>query len=172
MDRGRGDAGASGGRPAGRVQQHHVQALPERARFEITFPRVEGYQQAILNLVVVNWEAIAPVVVDPTVIPDEALMKAFLPANDGRPRLSGPGALETIGLTGQRRNVRLQQHEFDLAGWLVRAYVELVDAEGWASRLALVELCTDPGTHPGGQRFEPAWLHRKPPLRRGFFVWR
>ena len=89
----------SGAPPPKKPKQHHVQALPERALYEITFPRVGGYQQAIRNRVVVEWDAIAPVVVDPTVIPDEATMKAFLPANDGRPRLSGPGALEIIGLS-------------------------------------------------------------------------
>ena len=52
-------------------EQHHVQALPEKAQFEIAFPRVEGYQQAIRNRVTVDWDSIAPVAVDPMKIPDE-----------------------------------------------------------------------------------------------------
>ena len=46
----------------------------------------------------------------------------YVPANDAQPRLSGPGALERVSLDAWRQGTRLQQHEFDLAGWLVRAY--------------------------------------------------
>ena len=51
-------------------EQRHVQAVPEKAQYEITFPRVEGYQQAVRNRVAVDWDSIAPVAVDPMKVPD------------------------------------------------------------------------------------------------------
>ena len=51
---------------------------PRRREYEITFPRVEGYQQAIRNRVTVDWDSIAPVKVDPMKIPDEVRLKATL----------------------------------------------------------------------------------------------
>src|SRR5689334_10136228 len=43
---------------APKAKQHHVHAVPDRAHYEIKFPRVEGYQQQILNRITVDWEHI------------------------------------------------------------------------------------------------------------------
>src|SRR5436190_23826308 len=48
-----------------RPPQHHVQPLPEKAEYAITFPRVDGYQQAIRNRATVDWESVAPILIDP-----------------------------------------------------------------------------------------------------------
>jgi type III restriction enzyme len=43
------------GQPQPRVKRYHVHAIPAKAQLEITFPRVEGYTQAIRNKVMVDW---------------------------------------------------------------------------------------------------------------------
>ena len=45
----------SRGPSAPRVKRYHVHAIPEKAKFEIRFPRVEGYTQAIRNKVTMDW---------------------------------------------------------------------------------------------------------------------
>lgn len=108
-------------------ERRHVHAIPAKERFAITFPRVEGYAQAVRNRVSVNWEdveAVPPIVIDPTNIPPEVEMKGGQYGADGRPSLSGPGKLERVDLNPFRRGRRLQELVFDLAASLTRAYVK------------------------------------------------
>jgi type III restriction enzyme len=103
-------------------KRYHVHAVPERARFEIRFPRVEGYQQAVRNRLAIDWQSAPELVLDPTRIPPEIEMKAGLQNNKGRPSLVGPGKLESVTLNPYRRDVRLQQVEFELARDLTRDF--------------------------------------------------
>lgn len=111
-----------GAAPPPKVTRHHVYAVPAKQQYEIRFPRVEGYQQAIRNRVTVNWEAVAPLTLDPGDIPPEVQMKATIPNNMGRPQLSGPGALESVDLNPYRKDGRLQELVFQMARDLVRDY--------------------------------------------------
>ena len=100
-----------------------MQALPAKAEFEIRFPRVDGYTQAVRNRITVDWSHVAPLPIDPMRIPPEVQMKASLPNNQGRPSLSGPGKLENVSLNPYRAGRRIQELVFDLAADLTRDYV-------------------------------------------------
>lgn len=112
-----------GGTPPPKQKRFHVYAVPQKSQFEIKFPRVEGYRQAIRNRVMVDWESIARLYLDPMNIPPEVQMKAGLRNNSGRPSLMGPGKLETVDLNPYRSGSRLQELVYDLARDLTRDYV-------------------------------------------------
>ncbi len=114
---------SKGGTKPPRVERRHVHALPAKKDFEIQFPRVEGYSQAIRNRVAVDWNAVAELVLNPARIPPEVEMKAALPNNRGRPSLTGPGKLESVDLNPYRAGKRFQQLVFELARDLTRDYV-------------------------------------------------
>jgi type III restriction enzyme len=103
-------------------KRHHVFAVPDKSRFEIKFPRVEGYRQAIRNRIVLDG-SVAPLKLDPLKIPPEVQMKAVLPTNSGRPSLTGPGRLEDVSLNPYRAGRRFQELVFELASDLTRNYV-------------------------------------------------
>jgi len=84
-------------------KRHRVYALPEKTQFEIRFPRVEGYRQAIRNRVTVDWE-------DSNYVPGT---QSYRPRSEpGRARLSTKplptGSATITKMTGDRS--RLLQH--------------------------------------------------------------
>lgn len=111
-----------GGPGKPREKRHHVHAVPQKVQYEIRFPRVEGYNQAIRNRVTVDWTSVAMLRLDPFNIPPEVQMKGLLPSNQGRPALMGPGKLEDVTLNPFRKGRRLQELAFDMARDLVRGY--------------------------------------------------
>lgn len=113
---------AGAGPAAPRPKRNHVFAIPDKSRFEIRFPRVDGYRQAIRNRVTVDWQNIGRLSLDPSAIPTDVELKRFVPSNEGRPSLQGPGALAAVSLNPYRKTHRLQQVVFELAADLTRQY--------------------------------------------------
>jgi type III restriction enzyme len=111
------------GAPVPPVKRNHVVAVPAKAQFEIRFPRVEGYTQAIRNRVTVDWGSVAKLTLEPGRIPPEVEMKAVLPNNKGRLSLSGPGRIDEVSLKAFRDQRRIQELVFDTARALTRDYL-------------------------------------------------
>ena len=108
------------GEPPPPVKRYHVHAIPAKEKYQITFPRVEGYTQAIRNRVTVNWETVSTLFLDPQHIPPEVDMKGLNVNNEGRLSLTGPGRTDEVGLQEFRAKRRLQELTFDLARTLTR----------------------------------------------------
>jgi len=102
---------------------NHVYADPEKAKYEIQFPVVEGYQDPGVVQVKVNWDRVGDLVLDPDDVPDEALLKGLV-APDGRLIAYGPGASVRVNLEAWRQGVRTQQVAFDLAKVLTQKWRE------------------------------------------------
>lgn len=102
---------------------NHVFADPDRAEFEIEFPVVEGYQDAGIVQVKVNWDRVGELVLDPDEVPDDVLLRG-LTAQDGRLIAYGPGSPVRVNLEAWRQGVRLQQVAFELAKVLVAKWRE------------------------------------------------
>jgi len=118
-----------GGPTKPKEKRHHVYAVPNKEKLRIVFPRIEGYSQSIRSHVTIDWENEPVFQLDPINIPPEVQMKAALPANSGRPSLSGPGRLEDVSLNPFRQKRRKQELVFELATTLTKEYVALGDNE-------------------------------------------
>jgi type III restriction enzyme len=117
------------GAPHVMLERRHVHAIPSKAAFEVRFPRVEGYRQAIRNRITVDWDRVPPLWLDPLEVPPEVQVKAALPANQGRLSLLGPGKLEDVTLSPFRSGRRQQELVFELTRDLTRDYFAQGDCE-------------------------------------------
>jgi type III restriction enzyme len=119
--------------PAGKAtkppKRNRVYSVAVKAHHRIEFPRIYGYSQGIQNRVTVDWNAIAPITLDPTKIPPEVQVKATLSNNQGRPSMTGPGKLESLDLSPYRKNNRLQTLIFELAKELTKTYCQMETCE-------------------------------------------
>ncbi|MCU1266246.1 MAG: putative type restriction-modification system, Res subunit [Acidobacteria bacterium] len=111
------------------VKRFHVHAIPQKSEFEIKFPRVEGFTQAIRNRVTVEWSSVPSITLDPLRIPPEVEVKGLSVSNHGRLSLSGPGRVDDVKLTAFRARRRLQELVFDLAAHLTDRYVKQPSCE-------------------------------------------
>jgi type III restriction enzyme len=101
---------------------NHIFSMPEKSRYEIEFPVVEGYVDPGLTRVAVNWAQVAKITLDGTV-PDSTLVKG-LATQDGALAAFGPGAPEIVSLEAWRSKIRVQQVAFMLAKELTAAWLK------------------------------------------------
>jgi type III restriction enzyme len=106
-----------------RVKRYHVHAIPEKAKLEIRFPRVEGYTQAIRNRVRIDWANVPTMILTPDSIPPEYEAKGLSVNTTGRMSLSGPSRSDKVTLEEWRKKRRFQELVFDIASGLTKHYV-------------------------------------------------
>lgn len=106
-----------------KVKRYHVHAVPEKEQFEIVYPRVEGYTQGVRSRVMLDWDSVPTLTLEPGKIPPEVEMKGLSFNNQGRQTLTGPGRLEGVSLAEFRTEHRLQKLVFQLAASLTKDYV-------------------------------------------------
>ncbi len=111
-----------GDTPPPKEKRHHVHAIPSKAPFEMTFPRVEGYRQILRARVHVDWDHVAKLVLDPLDIPPEAQLKAMMPGLQSRPSLNSPGSTAMAELSSYTNRLRVQELCFDIAQGLTKEY--------------------------------------------------
>src|SRR6185437_11039441 len=92
--------------------------------FEIRFPRVDGYTQAIRNKIALDWSKVPMLVLTPDSIPPEYEAKGLSINNVGRLSLSGPNKLEKVDLEDYRAKKRIQEIVFDVASGLTKYYIK------------------------------------------------
>ena len=108
------------GKSAPPAKRWHVRALSAKSAFEIQFPRVEGYTQAIRNRITVNWANIPHITVNPQKIPPEVQLGRMLPTSTGKLSVLSPGGAQEVSLDPYRAQRRIQELKFDLAQALAR----------------------------------------------------
>lgn len=107
--------------PAAPRETTLVQALPERAAFAITFPRVEGYVFSVTDRIVCDVDAVSPLKIDSSVEPTEVIARAKVGYEVGAAGLAGPGFVVTQNRAAFYAAVRVQQVEYEIARQLTNA---------------------------------------------------
>jgi type III restriction enzyme len=102
---------------------NHIFAVPEKLRYAIEFPVVEGYLDPGITRIAVDWERVPTLTLDSTAIPDAALMRG-LATHDGALAAFGPGAPELVSLEAWRSRIRIQQVAFMLARELTAVWLK------------------------------------------------
>jgi type III restriction enzyme len=99
----------------------HIFSVPEKAKYEIEFPLVEGYFSPGGARFHLDWAAVPTLTIDPMEIPDRVQLNS-LTAPEGSLSAYGPGEKPLMTLAEWRSRFREQQVAFRLAREVVRRW--------------------------------------------------
>jgi type III restriction enzyme len=120
---------------------NHIFAVPDKIRYEITFPAVEGYVDPGITRLAVNWDLVRKIILDPAVVPDSALVRG-LATHDGALSAYGPGEPVLVSLDAWRRGVRVQQVAFAIAREMTVAWLKDCGGSGIPTHTLFPQLLT------------------------------
>lgn len=110
-------------------KRFHVKALPERKQFEIRFPRVIGYTQAVRNRITVDWWRMPRFPLTPGQVPTAVDVGALTQTDEGRLTTKHFGAVREVTLEPYRAGMRYQEGVFRMARDLTRQYREVAETK-------------------------------------------
>jgi type III restriction enzyme len=104
--------------------KNHVRALPERERFEMRFPVVEGYAFALRrNVITADIDNIEPLRIEPEREPTAVFVKPRVTYEIGAPSLAGPGGFEVQDRSAYYASTHQQTIEFEITRRILAALV-------------------------------------------------
>ena len=114
----------TGGPQPPKPKRFHVVALDTRSEFEIRFPRVEGYTQAVRDRVVVrDWDAVPTLKIVEGDYPTFVETRPYVVDASGRTGGQGPGATRELSLEPYSQGMRVQRGVFGMAAALTKSYL-------------------------------------------------
>lgn len=114
---------------APKPKRFHVHALPERKSFEIQFPRVVGYTQAVRNRVAVDWARMPRLVLKPGELPTTVDVGALTQTATGQITTARFGAVREVSMVAYRTGMRFQEGVFRMASELTKQYTEVAETK-------------------------------------------
>jgi type III restriction enzyme len=121
----------TGGPPPPKPKRFHVAALDTRSQFEIKFPRVEGYTQAVRERVVVrDWSAVPTLKIVEGDYPTFVETRPYAVDASGSTGGRGPGTSAELSLDPYNQGLRVQRGIFQMAAGLTQSY--LTQSQGTA----------------------------------------
>jgi type III restriction enzyme len=104
--------------------KNHVRALPERSKYMIRFPVVEGYVFALRrNLITADISKMETLAIEPALEPTAVFVKPRVGYQVGVPTLAGPGEFAEQDRSAYYSSTHLQTIEFEIARQIVQNMV-------------------------------------------------
>jgi type III restriction enzyme len=101
---------------------NQIYAVPAKIEYEIEFPVVDGYTDPGITRIMLHWDRVPILLLDPMQIPDSVLVQG-LNSIDGSLIAYGPGTPTLLTLHEWRKRIRVQQVTFTLTKALTEQWI-------------------------------------------------